>query len=84
MHPAPDRVFMKHAAQVLALNNERFMVPEVVFCPRDIGLQQGGLAEVLPARRAPAMLRCMCVHIDMGLSICQAPRHQPLPCLPSQ
>ena len=35
-------------AQVLALNNERFMVPEVVFCPADIGLRQAGLAQVLP------------------------------------
>ena len=33
--------------QVLALNNERFMVPEVLFQPSDIGLQQGGLAQTI-------------------------------------
>ena len=29
------------------LNNERFMVPEVLFQPSDIGLQQGGLAQTI-------------------------------------
>ena len=33
--------------QVLALNNERFMVPEVLFQPSDIDLQQGGLAQTI-------------------------------------
>lgn len=33
--------------QVLVLNNERFMVPELLFHPSDIGLQQAGVAEVL-------------------------------------
>lgn len=32
--------------QVLVLNNERFMVPEVLFTPSDLGLQQAGLPEV--------------------------------------
>ena len=33
--------------QVLALNNERFMVPEVLFQPTDIGLQQAGLPQAI-------------------------------------
>ncbi len=33
--------------QVLALNNERFMVPEVLFQPSDIGLQQAGLPQAI-------------------------------------
>lgn len=35
------------ADQVLVLNNERFMVPEVLFHPSDIGLQQAGVPEAL-------------------------------------
>ena len=38
---APD------AVQVLLLNNERFLVPELAFHPGDIGLQQAGLPELL-------------------------------------
>jgi actin-related protein 6 len=37
----------KHQDQTLALNNERFMVPEVLFYPSDIGLQQCGVAEAV-------------------------------------
>mmetsp|Transcript_22793 Transcript_22793/g.57969 ORF Transcript_22793/g.57969 Transcript_22793/m.57969 type:complete len:468 (-) Transcript_22793:233-1636(-) len=33
--------------QVLVLNNERFMVPEVLFNPSDIGLEQAGIAETV-------------------------------------
>ncbi|EIE26065.1 Actin/actin-like protein [Coccomyxa subellipsoidea C-169] len=33
--------------QVLMLNNERFMVPEVLFQPSDIGLEQAGLAQTI-------------------------------------
>ncbi|PNW80214.1 hypothetical protein CHLRE_08g382590v5 [Chlamydomonas reinhardtii] len=33
--------------QVLALNNERFMVPELLFHPDDVGLQQAGVAEAV-------------------------------------
>mmetsp|Transcript_35953 Transcript_35953/g.80033 ORF Transcript_35953/g.80033 Transcript_35953/m.80033 type:complete len:419 (+) Transcript_35953:120-1376(+) len=33
--------------QVLVLNNERFMVPEALFRPGDIGLQQAGVAEII-------------------------------------
>jgi actin-related protein 6 len=32
---------------VLGLNNERFMVPEAVFTPPDLGLRQGGLAQAV-------------------------------------
>lgn len=35
------------ANQVLVLNNERFMVPELLFHPSDIGLQQAGVAEAV-------------------------------------
>jgi len=38
-------VFRKE--QVLLLNNERFMVPEAMFRPQDIGLQQAGVAEAV-------------------------------------
>ena len=31
----------------MLLNNERFMVPEALFRPHDIGLQQAGVAEVV-------------------------------------
>ncbi|KXZ55494.1 ARP6 protein [Gonium pectorale] len=33
------------ADQVLVLNNERFMVPELLFHPDDVGLHQAGVAE---------------------------------------
>ena len=33
--------------QVLTINNERFLVPEVLFSPGDLGLQQAGLAEAV-------------------------------------
>ncbi len=33
--------------QVLQLNNERFMVPEALFSPSDIGLEQAGLPEAI-------------------------------------
>lgn len=32
---------------VVNLTNERFLVPEVLFRPNDIGLQQGGIAEMI-------------------------------------
>ncbi|KAL6751380.1 Actin/actin-like protein [Haematococcus lacustris] len=35
------------ADQVLLLNNERFMVPEVLFHPSDVGLKQAGVAEAV-------------------------------------
>ena len=33
--------------QVLVVNNERFMVPEVLFHPSDIGINQAGVAETI-------------------------------------
>lgn len=33
--------------QILHLNNERICVPEILFNPSDIGLQQGGLADAV-------------------------------------
>lgn len=35
--------------QVLVINNERFLVPELLFSPSDIGLNQAGLAETIAA-----------------------------------
>ncbi|CAG9460229.1 unnamed protein product [Pedinophyceae sp. YPF-701] len=32
---------------VLTLNNERFMAPELLFSPSDIGIEQGGVAEAV-------------------------------------
>ncbi|MEW5301486.1 MAG: hypothetical protein WDW36_004345 [Sanguina aurantia] len=44
---AAKRLADKVESQVLPLNNERFMVPEVLFNPSDIGLYQAGLAEAV-------------------------------------
>ncbi|KIY51520.1 actin-domain-containing protein [Fistulina hepatica ATCC 64428] len=33
--------------QILVMNNERFSVPEIIFRPSDIGLNQAGLAETI-------------------------------------
>merc|ERR1712192_167979 len=33
--------------QLVRMNNERFMVPEILFRPSDIGIQQMGLAEAV-------------------------------------
>jgi len=38
--------------QVLSLCNERFAVPEVLFSPSDVGLQQMGVAEAIAVRPA--------------------------------
>ncbi|KAK9866229.1 hypothetical protein WJX84_000602 [Apatococcus fuscideae] len=40
-------VHEKSSEQVLMMNNERFLVPEVLFSPGDLGLQQAGLAEAI-------------------------------------
>ena len=37
----------KDVEQILALNNERFTVPELLFHPTDVGLRQAGVAELL-------------------------------------
>ena len=52
----------KSKEQVLAVNSERFMVPEVLFHPTDIGLQQSGLAEAIANVQTPSpntALPCM-------------------------
>lgn len=36
---------MDPSQQVVTLLNERFMVPEALFHPSDIGIRQGGIAE---------------------------------------
>lgn len=33
--------------QVLLMNNERFMIPEILMRPSDIGLDQAGIAEAI-------------------------------------
>ena len=38
---------MDPSQQVITLLNERFMVPEALFYPSDIGLRQGGIAECM-------------------------------------
>ncbi|KAI9495737.1 actin-like protein ARP6 [Zychaea mexicana] len=35
------------AEQILTMNNERFMIPEILMHPSDIGIQQAGLAEAI-------------------------------------
>ncbi len=42
-HSPPNR------EQILVINNERFLVPELLFNPSDLGLQQAGLAEAIAA-----------------------------------
>ncbi|TFK27592.1 actin-like protein ARP6 [Coprinopsis marcescibilis] len=38
---------VKESDQILVMNNESFTVPEVIFRPDDIGIQQAGLAETI-------------------------------------
>lgn len=33
--------------QILAMNNERFMIPEILMHPSDIGLEQAGIPEAI-------------------------------------
>ncbi|KAI7872701.1 actin-related protein 6 [Spinellus fusiger] len=35
------------AEQILPMNNERFMIPEILFHPSDIGMQQAGIPEAI-------------------------------------
>lgn len=37
----------KSSEQILRLNNERFSVPEMLFHPSDIGIQEMGIPEAL-------------------------------------
>lgn len=36
-----------NAEQILIMNNERFMIPEVLMHPSDIGLDQAGIPEAI-------------------------------------
>lgn len=69
--------------QVLQLNNECFMVPEVLFCPTDIGLDQAGVPEavvqaVQSAHQALQPLLYTNVVLTGGLTACPGflPRFQ--------
>ena len=33
--------------QILTMNNERFMIPEILFNPSDIGMNQAGIPEAI-------------------------------------
>jgi actin-related protein 6 len=61
-----DKVLRYYVAQcqTLRLNNERFAVPELLFHPSDIGIQQKGVAEAVydavlacPEETRPHLLR---------------------------
>ncbi|KAK9790567.1 hypothetical protein WJX73_008231 [Symbiochloris irregularis] len=45
--PVPLAKGETRTEQVLVLNNERFLVPELIFSPSDIGLQQAGLPQMV-------------------------------------
>lgn len=48
LDPSDERTAADFASQqVLSLNNERFTVPEALFQPSLIGLNQGGIAEAV-------------------------------------
>jgi len=45
-HVKKDNIFRKDE-QTLTLNNERIAVPELLFCPSDIGMEQSGIPETI-------------------------------------
>lgn len=45
--PSGDAAATSAEHQILSMNNERFSVPELLFNPSDIGLNQAGLPEVI-------------------------------------
>ncbi|KAI8146488.1 actin-related protein 6-like protein, partial [Fennellomyces sp. T-0311] len=45
-HAATSRQ-QQDAEQILTMNNERFMIPEILMHPSDIGIQQAGLPEAI-------------------------------------
>ncbi|GMH39782.1 hypothetical protein BSKO_07680 [Bryopsis sp. KO-2023] len=62
--------------QVLVVNNERFMVPEVLFNPSDIGIEQAGLAEtIVQAVNAsnPVLHSILFSNIVLTGGVCQCP-----------
>ena len=44
---AKERKNMQHQEQTVRVSNERFSVPEVLFNPSDIGINEAGLPEML-------------------------------------
>ena len=42
-----DQKRQEDAEQILTMNNERFMIPEILMHPSDIGIQQAGLSEAI-------------------------------------
>ncbi|KAF7728358.1 Actin- protein 6 [Apophysomyces ossiformis] len=47
IRPKQGRQAVDAAEQVLPMNNERFMIPEILMHPSDIGLQQAGIPEAI-------------------------------------
>jgi actin-related protein 6 len=43
----PKDDMLKNKSNIATLGNERFQVPEILFNPGDIGMREGGLAEVI-------------------------------------
>jgi actin-related protein 6 len=43
----PKDDMLKNKSNIATLGNERFEVPEIIFNPGDIGMREGGLAEVI-------------------------------------
>lgn len=37
----------RSSEQILTMNNERFMIPEILMHPSDIGIQQAGIPEAI-------------------------------------
>ena len=44
---AKERKNMQHQEQTVRVSNERFSVPEVLFNPSDIGINEAGVPEML-------------------------------------
>ncbi|KAI8471017.1 MAG: Actin/actin-like protein [Monoraphidium minutum] len=74
---APQRSSRGGASdQVLVLNNELFMVPEVLFRPSDIGLQQAGLPEAVASAIAachPALSPLLWSNVVLTGGCCRLP-----------
>ncbi|GBF91703.1 hypothetical protein Rsub_04007 [Raphidocelis subcapitata] len=74
--PARPRGGAAAAEQVLVLNNELFMVPEALFRPTDIGLQQAGLPEAVAAAVAachPALAPLLWSNVVLTGGCCRLP-----------
>jgi len=49
INPTPKPADDSNTEQVLVMNNERISVPEILFNPSDIGLEQAGIPEMIEA-----------------------------------